>query len=84
MQKTQRPQLTLKILFYVIFDVGGMLVFATGAMWLAQGLFTPNFPTSKAEAVCAAAVGLVFMFWAATKILRELLNQSANNAQKGA
>ena len=71
----KRPKLTPKILFYAIFDVVGMFVFATGALWLTQGtnLLLSGFPTSKAEAIAATAAGVFLMFWAATQILRELL-----------
>jgi hypothetical protein len=77
----QRPQLTLKILFYAIFDVVGTVMFATGAMWFAQGqsLFIPDFPTSAAEAVTTLACGLVLMLWAASRILRELSKRPAKN-----
>ena len=82
MQKTLRPRLTLKILLYAIFDVAGMLMFATGAMWLAQGqaLFFREFPSSMAEAIAATLAGLLLMFWAAAQILRELLGRPADNA----
>ena len=73
----QRPQLTLKILLYAIFDVAGMVLFATGAMWLARGqaLFIPDFPTSTVEATVMTVGGLALMFWAATQILRQLLRR---------
>lgn len=81
MQNVQRPRLTLKILFYAVFDVAGMVLFSTGAMWLAQGqaLFIAGFPTSTMEAVVILVVGLVLMFWAAAQILRELLKRPAKN-----
>ena len=84
MKKIQRPQLTLKILFYAIFDVAGMILFATGALWLAKGqaLFVPDFPANTAEAFVALAGGLLLMFWAAARILRELLNRSVNPSQE--
>jgi len=82
MQKIQRPQLTFKILFYAVFDVAGMVLFATGAMWLArkQALFIEDFPTSTAEAVAASVAGLLLMFWAAAQIMRELLTRPSDNA----
>ena len=81
MQNAQRPRLTLKILLYAIFDVAGMVLFSTGAMWLAQGqaLFISGFPTSSMEAIAVLVVGLVLMFWAAAQILRELLKRPTNN-----
>ena len=82
MQKIQRPQLTFKILFYAAFDVAGMVLFATGAMWLArkQALFIEGFPTSTMEAIAATLSGLLLMLWAAAQIMRELLNRPADNA----
>ncbi len=85
MQKAPRPQLTLKILLYAIFDVAGMVLFATGALWLAQGkaLFIAGFPTSTLEAITVLVVGLALMLWAASRILRELLKRPANTAREG-
>ncbi|MEI7430416.1 MAG: hypothetical protein WCL27_08155 [Betaproteobacteria bacterium] len=82
MQNIQRPQLTLKVLFYAAFDVAGMVAFATGAMWLArkQALFIEGFPTSTSEAVIATIGGLLLMLWAAAQILRELMTRPANDA----
>ena len=82
MQKIQRPRLTLKILLYAVFDVAGMVLFATGVLWLAQGqsLFVSGFPTSRAEAIMATIAGLVLMLWAASRILRELLIRPADDA----
>lgn len=81
----QRPRLTLKILFYASFDVAGMVLFATGALWLAQRqpLFIQGFPESMAEAVAATVAGLLLMLWAAAQILRELLVRPADNAREG-
>ena len=88
MQPTQtprRPRLTLKILLYAIFDVVGMVLFATGALWLTQGttLFIPDFPASRMEALAATAGGIFLMFWAATQILRQLIKRPAANSGKG-
>lgn len=82
MQTVQRPRLTLKILLYAVLDIAGMVLFATGALWLAQGqsLFISNFPTSTAEAVAATIAGLLLMLWAASRILRELLVRPADDA----
>lgn len=70
-----KPQLTLKILFYAVFDVLGMLVFASGATWLAKGqvLFLKNLPGNTFEALLMSAAGLALMLWAAAQILRELV-----------
>ena len=82
MQKTQRPQLTFKILFYAVFDVVGMVSFATGAMWLVrqQALFVKGFPTTTLEAVAATLGGLLLMIWAAAQIIREMLTRASDNA----
>lgn len=78
-QRPKRPRLTLKILPYAVLDVAGMILFATGALWLAQGqsLFSTVFPTSMAEAIAALVVGVLFMLWAAARILQELLGRPA-------
>ena len=75
----QRPQLTLKILFFAGLDVAGMVVFATGALWLARGqeLFVRGFPTSTAEALLLLVGGLLLMVWAVAKILRELIKPAS-------
>ena len=82
MQKIQRPQLTLKILFFAVFDVLGMVSFATGAMWLVrqQALFVEGFPTTTLEAVAATLGGLLLMIWSAAQIMRELLTRASDNA----
>ena len=75
----RRPRLTLKILLYAIVDVVGMVVFASGALWLTQGtnLFVSDFPADKMQAIVATAGGVFLMFWAATQILRELIRRPA-------
>jgi membrane protein implicated in regulation of membrane protease activity len=75
MNKSMRPKLTPKVMFYALFDVLGMLIFATGGVWLKTGapLFIPNFPTNAAEAVLAIVVGVALMIWAAAQVLREML-----------
>ena len=82
MQQTrpsQRPRLTLPILLFAAVDIAGMVLFATGAMWFAHGtpLFIPDYPNSSFEAGVALAGGLLLMVWAAARILRELLKQTA-------
>lgn len=85
MPSTARPQLTLIILLYAIFDVAGMVLFATGALWLAQGqaLFIAGFPTSTTEAIAALVVGLGLMLWSAAQILRQLIKPPAGNVPQG-
>ena len=72
-----KPQLTLKILFYAVFDVLGMLVFASGTTWLAKGqvLFLKSLPGNTFEALLMSAAGLALMLWAAAQILRELIKR---------
>jgi len=77
MKKPLRPQLTPMVLFYALFDVLGMVVFATGGAWFSTGktLFIPNFPSSAFEAVLAILAGVALMIWAAAQILRELIKR---------
>lgn len=74
MDSRQRPPVTLKVMFYALLDATGMLIFASGLMWLVrqQTLFIPDFPTSTASAVVTVAAGIALMVWSAARILREL------------
>ncbi|WP_234087276.1 hypothetical protein [Azonexus sp. R2A61] len=78
-----RPRLTLRIAAYALADVFGLTCVALGAGWLATGkaLFG-GFPTSTADAVVALLGGVVVMFWAITRILRELNKQSPEMQQR--
>ena len=82
----RRPQLTLRILRYALFDVAGMILLATGALWLARGqtLFFANFPGNMGQALAVLVCGLVLMIWAAARILRELIVRPASKTQEGA
>ena len=82
MRQALRPQLTLKIMFYAILDVAGMVQFATGAMWLGRGqaLFIPDFPTGTLQAIILVISGLLLMVWAVTRILGELLKRPSDDA----
>jgi len=73
-----RPRLTLPILAFAVVDIAGMVLLATGVMWFAHGqpLFIPGFPTGPLGAGAAIAGGLLLMFWAAARILRELLRNA--------
>ena len=84
MSRPLRPQLTLPILGYALFDVAGMLVFATGAAWFSTGkpLFLGNFPTNAIEALLATLAGIALMLWAAAQILREMLKQRPATEEK--
>ena len=78
-----RPQLTAAILLYAVVDVAGMVLFATGAMWFVHGkpLFIHGFPGGMIEAGVALVAGLLLMFWAAARILRELLRNPGKTQQ---
>ena len=80
--RTARPRLTLAILRYALVDVLGMVLFAVGAAYLARGpgVFFDTFPDTTASAVIAAASGLLLMFWAAARILREVARQTASGS----
>ena len=75
MDGRQRPPVTLKVMFYALLDAAGMLIFASGLMWLVrqQTLFIPDFPTSTPSAVLSVIVGIALMVWAVAGILRELI-----------
>ena len=77
MSKKMRPKLTPTVMFYAVFDVIGMVIFATGGAWLKTGepLFFQSFPTSTFEAILAIVVGAALMIWAAAQVLREMLKQ---------
>lgn len=79
-----RPKLTPKVMFYALFDVLGMVIFATGGVWFKTGapLFVPNFPTNAAEAILAIVVGIALMIWAAAQVLREMLKHSPDSEQR--
>jgi len=73
-----RPSLTGRILLYAIVDVFGLACVGIGASWFAgrRAQILANFPTSTAEAVACTAGGVVVMFWAASRILREIAKQA--------
>ncbi len=72
-----RPRLTARILMYGLLDMFGLACVAIGASWFAgsKSLLMSNFPTSTAEAVACTASGATVMFWAVTRILREIARQ---------
>ena len=69
-----RPRLKPAILLFLALDLVGMALFATGALWFAQGrtLFIPGYPTGALDAGIAIVGGLLLMIWSAARILREL------------
>ena len=84
MQNAPRPRPTAKILFYALLDIVGMVLFATGALWLFQDthLFFRTFPSTTMEASTALAGGLLLMVVSVAKILREVLSRAAMNLRK--
>jgi hypothetical protein len=85
MTRPQRPRLTLKIMFYAIFDVVGMVFLASGALWFARGqsLFIPDFPRTMVGALASIIGGFLLMLWAAAQILRELIKRPDNVVEEG-
>jgi len=71
---------TLKVLFFAVLDGAGIIVFASGAMWLvrSQTLFIPDFPTSTPTAVLTVVAGISLMLWATAQMLRELIKAAQN------
>ncbi|WP_295482609.1 hypothetical protein [Accumulibacter sp.] len=72
--------MTLKVLFFAVLDGAGIIVFASGAMWLvrSQTLFIPDFPTSTPTAVLTVVAGISLMLWATAQMLRELIKAAQN------
>jgi len=72
-------------MFYAIFDVLGMVFFASGALWFARGqsLFIPDFPSTMAGALAAIVGGFLLMLWAAALFLRELIKRPVNVVEEG-
>jgi hypothetical protein len=79
-----RPQLTGRIALYALADVFGLSSAAIGASWFVaeQGAIIAGFPASAAEAVACTVGGVVVMFWAVTRILRELRKQAPDMQAK--
>ncbi len=85
MQNTPRIRPTPKILFYALIDVIGIVLFASGALWLCQGgmpLFFRGFPSSTFEAALSLSGGLLLMVLSIAKILREVLTRAAQNIRQ--
>ncbi|MBL8398329.1 MAG: hypothetical protein JNL84_09340 [Candidatus Accumulibacter sp.] len=70
-----RRRVTLKMLIYALFDALGMLIFASGAMWLfwQRPLLINGFPDSAPMALLAVVCGGALMVWSVAGILRELI-----------
>ena len=84
MPNAPRTPISATILFYALLDIVGMVLFATGALWLFRGmpLFFRNFPTTTMEAAFALSGGLLLMVISIAKILREVLARAAANLRK--
>ena len=83
MYKRQRPRVTLRVLFFALLDAAGIVVFASGAMWLARGqtLFLPSFPTSTPAAVITVVAGIALMLWASGQMLNEFARAAASDQE---
>lgn len=84
MDRPQRPPITPKVMLYALCDAAGMLVFASGLMWLVRGetLFIPGFPTDTPSAMFTIAAGIALMGWSAARILRELAQGRASGEER--
>ena len=83
MYKRQRPRVTLRVLLFALLDAAGIVVFASGAMWLArdQTLFLPDFPTSTPAAVITVVAGIALMLWASGQMLNEFARAAASDQE---
>lgn len=75
--KRPRPHLTLPIVAYALIDCAGMVLLALGGFYFSAGpgRIFKSFPSTTAEAAVTCAAGIVIMFWAAARILREVIKQ---------
>lgn len=83
MYQRPRPRVTLRVMFFALFDVAGILVFSSGAMWLGRGqtLFIPDFPTSTPAALITVVAGIALMLWGTGQMLNELARGAASNGR---
>ena len=84
MQNAKRIKPSANIVFYVTLDIVGMVLVASGALWLFRGLplFFRNFPKNNVEAGIAIGGGLLLMVVSVAKILREVMARAATNLRK--
>ena len=85
MESKPRIRPTPAILYYAMIDVIGMVLFATGALWLFQDgmhLFWRKFPSTTMEAALAMSGGLFLMVISVAKILREVMTRAASTLRK--
>lgn len=79
------PRATPLLMAYALLDALGMLVFASGAMWLVnkQPLLVTGFPDSPTTALLAVATGVSLMWWSAARIMRELIKHRPDKGGDG-
>lgn len=82
MRNIPRRKITPRILFFAALDMVGMVLFASGALWVFRGLplFFRDFPSSMSEGVLALIGGLFLMLWSAAQILREMMRPDSSPA----
>lgn len=75
--KRPRPHLTWLLVFYGLIDAAGMVLLAIGGFYFSAGPGSvfKSFPSTTAEAVSTIILGAGIMFWAAARILREVIKQ---------
>ncbi|MCE1244124.1 hypothetical protein [Oryzomicrobium sp.] len=76
-----RPRLTVAMVAFALVDVAGLLLFAVGFAYLVRGpgVFFPDFPAGVGSAISLTAVGLALVFWAATRMVRQVVRQSTSD-----
>jgi hypothetical protein len=85
MNTRRKLHLTPQVAVWLLLDVCGMLLFAAGAMFMAnaQALFV-RWPGSMFEAGLMLVAGGVLMLVAAARLLRATLQQTADTPRKAA
>ena len=89
MQNPQKPKqrpFPLTLVSYAIVDAIGVVLVATGALWLAQKKATlfEGFPADMTDALMTTLSGLLLTTWAASRIIRELVKlPSATSGKTG-
>ena len=83
-QTPQQPQFAWSLVIYAIVDAIGVVLFATGALWLAQGEATlfSGFPANTADALMTTFSGLVLITWAASRIIGVLIKRPSRTQGK--
>ena len=76
---SKRIRITPQLFMWLGLDLFGMLLFAAGAMFLANGeALLVKLPSSLVEAAALLVAGAVLMLIAAANLLREALPQAEN------